>query len=87
MQHVIDIDGVTQVDYLTGDDAYKQDWMSHRRERWGMVAFNPRTLKGAVGILRHMAGRSLRRTASRWLAGTRAPAVTPAPPPRRDRPQ
>jgi hypothetical protein len=87
MQHVIDIDGVTQVDYLTGDDAYKQDWMSHRRERWGMVAFNPRTLKGAVGILRHVAGRSLRRTASRWFAGTRAPAVTPAPPPRRDRPQ
>lgn len=26
MQHVIDIDGVTHVDYLTGDDAYKRDW-------------------------------------------------------------
>ena len=43
MQHVIDTDHVEEVDYLTGDDAYKQDWMSHRRERIGLVAFNPRT--------------------------------------------
>jgi hypothetical protein len=46
MEHVIDIDQVEEVDYLTGDDDYKKDWMSHRRERWGLVAFNRRTLKG-----------------------------------------
>ncbi|HEX8886352.1 MAG TPA: GNAT family N-acetyltransferase, partial [Noviherbaspirillum sp.] len=28
MRHVIDIDRVREVDYLTGDDAYKRDWMS-----------------------------------------------------------
>jgi hypothetical protein len=34
MQHVIDIDKVDEVDFLMGNDAYKQDWMSERRQRW-----------------------------------------------------
>lgn len=46
MRHVIDIDNVEKVDYLTGDDAYKKDWMSHRQERLGIIAFNPKTLLG-----------------------------------------
>lgn len=54
MQHVIDQDKVREVDYLTGDDAYKRDWMSQRRERWGIMAFNPRTINGLKGILRHV---------------------------------
>lgn len=60
MQHVMDIDRVSEVDYLTGDDAYKQDWMSHRRERWGVVAFNLRTLRGRMAALRHIGGRELK---------------------------
>jgi hypothetical protein len=47
---------VAEVDYLIGDDAYKQDWMSHRRERWGIVAYNPRTLFGLAGALKQMLG-------------------------------
>ncbi len=46
MEHVIDVDCVVEVDYLTGDDEYKKDWMSHRRERWGIVAYNRRTPRG-----------------------------------------
>jgi CelD/BcsL family acetyltransferase involved in cellulose biosynthesis len=46
LRHVIDIDRVTEVDYLAGDDDYKKDWMSHRRERRGIIAFNRRTLRG-----------------------------------------
>ncbi len=61
MQHVIDTDRVEEVDYLTGDDAYKQDWMSHRRERIGLVAFNPRTLRGLAAAARHLGGKALRR--------------------------
>jgi CelD/BcsL family acetyltransferase involved in cellulose biosynthesis len=61
MQHVLDIDKVEEVDYLTGDDAYKKDWMSHRRERWGILAMNPRTPRGAVSILRNEGGRQIRR--------------------------
>lgn len=34
MQYVIDIDKVEEIDFLTGNDAYKQDWMSERRERF-----------------------------------------------------
>lgn len=62
MQHAIDIDQVAEVDYLTGDDAYKRDWMSHRRERWGLVAFNPRTLRGLWLAARHFAGRLWKRS-------------------------
>lgn len=46
MQYVMDVDKVTTVDYLTGDDAYKQDWMTHRRERWGIEIFNTSTVFG-----------------------------------------
>jgi len=46
MQYVIDRDAVSTVDYLSGDDGYKQDWMSTRRERHGIAACNIRTLRG-----------------------------------------
>jgi hypothetical protein len=36
MKQVIDIDKVIEIDFLTGNDAYKQDWMSERRERRGL---------------------------------------------------
>lgn len=36
MQQVIDIDRVDEIDFLTGNDAYKQDWMSERRTRWAL---------------------------------------------------
>lgn len=61
MKQVIDVDQVHEVDYLTGDDAYKQDWMSHRRERWGLVAFHPGTLTGWWAGWRHRVGRWLHR--------------------------
>jgi len=48
MRHTIDVDHAEEVDYLTGDDIYKQDWMSNRRERKGIVAFNPTTVRGVV---------------------------------------
>lgn len=46
MQYVIEQDHVKEVDFLIGDDKYKQIWMSNRRERWGIVAYNPRTIIG-----------------------------------------
>lgn len=53
MEHVLDTDKVSQVDYLSGDDAYKKDWMSHRRERIGLVAFDKQSLGGNWQALRH----------------------------------
>jgi hypothetical protein len=66
MQHAIDVDRVREVDYLTGDDPYKRDWMSHRRERWGMMAFNLRTLRGLLAAARHIGGRRLKSLWQRW---------------------
>jgi len=61
MEHVIEVDKVKIVDYLSGDDAYKRDWMSHRRERWGIIAFNLRTPRGLLAAARHMGARAARR--------------------------
>jgi hypothetical protein len=49
MEHVLDQDKVNEVDYLTGDDTYKAAWMSDRRERWGLVAYNLKTARGVFG--------------------------------------
>ena len=67
MQRALDVDKVHEIDYLTGDDAYKKDWMSHRRERWGIVAFNPRTPRGLLGAAWHFGARA----AKRALGGAR----------------
>ena len=60
MKHVLEHDEVTEVDFLTGDDSYKKNWMSHRRERWGIIAYNPRTLGGAASFVKEVLGRVLR---------------------------
>lgn len=48
MEHVIDVDKVEMVDYLCGDDSYKRDWMSGRRERIGIRAVRPYSWPGAL---------------------------------------
>lgn len=45
-ERAIDDDKVEEIDYLVGDEAYKRDWMSARRERWGLIAFNRSTHTG-----------------------------------------
>jgi len=54
MQYVIDNDKVNVVDYLQGDDPYKKNWMSHRRERWAILAFNTSTIKGNVEMVKEI---------------------------------
>jgi hypothetical protein len=61
MEYVIDTDRVEQLDYLSGDDRYKRDWMSHRRELWGIMAANPRTLRGSLATARHIGGRAVKK--------------------------
>jgi len=46
LRHVIEQDHVTEVDFLKGDDTHKRIWMSARRERLGIVAYNPATIVG-----------------------------------------
>lgn len=65
MRHVIDVDQVYEIDYLIGDDAYKKDWMNHRRERWGIVAYNPRTFRGVAGAANEISRRTAKAACGR----------------------
>jgi len=40
-EQVIDRDGVTMVDFGTGDDGYKRDWMEQVRQRYRLDMFRP----------------------------------------------
>ena len=46
MQYVIEVDKVEEIDFLTGNDAYKADWMTERRERWRYYCAKPPATKG-----------------------------------------
>lgn len=76
LEETIERDKVTEVDYLIGDDAYKKTWMSHRRERFGLVAYDPATLRGLYGLARQAVGQAWRRLRARWAA---APLPTDNP--------
>lgn len=51
-RYVLDQDKVNEIDFLSGDDAYKREWMSQRRARHGLLAYNTRTLAGRLGAAR-----------------------------------
>jgi len=76
MEQAIDVDGVREIDYLIGDDAYKAAWMSRRRERFGLVAYDPMTPRGLLGLLRQTLG-----TAWRRLQALRKPGLPADNPP------
>src|SRR5690606_22629144 len=53
MRHVIEGDRIARIDYLSGDDRYKADWMSERGEQHGIAAYNPRSSRGLLMLLGH----------------------------------
>lgn len=59
-EQALDHDRVAEVDYLNGDEPYKRDWMSARRERHGIIAFDLSQWQGLKAAVRHWAGRALR---------------------------
>jgi len=54
MQYVIDTDKVEEIDFLTGNEAYKQDWMSLRRQRCRLVFVKQHKLQNNSGPLMTM---------------------------------
>lgn len=68
LRHVIEKDQVLEVDFLIGDDDYKKVWMSNRRERWGIIAFNPRTVIGCVLLVKEVLGRMAKGSGSKFGA-------------------
>jgi hypothetical protein len=60
-EYVLDVDHVTEIDFLAGDDSYKSEWMDCRRERFGIVAYQPRTIRGLLAGCLHFGARIMRR--------------------------
>lgn len=56
-RRAIDKDRVRVIDYGTGDEPYKADWMAERHQLWQLTARNPRTVSGLAGALRAKAAK------------------------------
>ena len=69
IETLLDREGVVELDFGRGDDEYKRAWASERRQRTGIMAYNPRALAGASGLLRHELGR----LSTKWRTGVRRP--------------
>jgi Acetyltransferase (GNAT) domain len=67
-RHALDVDRVREIDYLTGDDAYKRAWMVERRQRIGLIACNLRSIAGLGAAATEMAGRARARLRLRAAA-------------------
>lgn len=65
MEQALDVDRVREIDYLIGDDTYKAAWMSQRRERHGLIAYDPLTPRGLLGLARQVLGDARRRLRSK----------------------
>ena len=76
--HLIDSDGVAELDFGAVQEEFARDWAPAGRARLGIVAFNPRTWRGLKGALRHVGAEKLRsipHRISRRLGGGRAAHV------------
>lgn len=51
-RHVIDVDKVDIIDFGTGNDAYKADWMDSSAPLDCVAIYNPATLDGLIGAAR-----------------------------------
>lgn len=59
-RHVIEVDGVTRVDFGTGNDGYKRDWMNRHDPLWRIEAFNPSRVAAWGPALKAFARSALR---------------------------
>jgi hypothetical protein len=64
-RHALDEDKVERIDYGTGDEPYKRDWMAERATLWRLEAFNRRSLRGLAGAARTRLSALVRRVRSR----------------------
>lgn len=60
-EYVIDRDRVTLVDFGTGDDAYKRDWMELGRPRYRIDALDPRQPRAWPALMKRVLARLLPR--------------------------
>ena len=59
---------VREIDFGRGDDSYKQLWLPYRRQRWGILAYDPGTLMGMGHAVRNFGPKALRWAVRRGTA-------------------
>ena len=69
MEHVIDTDKVTLIDFGTGDDRYKRDWMEDMRLRWRLTCLRPENRRNWPLIGKMLLRRGVSKLVSRSLSG------------------
>jgi hypothetical protein len=52
--HLLDVDHVRELNFGAIGDAFAQTWAPRKRERIGIIAFNPRTWRGIKSTIRHI---------------------------------
>jgi CelD/BcsL family acetyltransferase involved in cellulose biosynthesis len=65
LERLLDDERVGALDLGAGDDPYKRLWASRRRARIGLIAFDPLTLRGSLGIVRRLFGDVLKSALAR----------------------
>lgn len=56
LRRILAVDAIREVDFGAGDEPFKRKWLAQSRERVGLLAFNPRTVKGLLAAARHIGG-------------------------------
>ena len=73
LRFLFDQEKVTNLDFGRGDDPYKRQWVTQRRQRIGLMLVNPLSPSGLRLCLRHLAGKARRINLS-GLRATHGPA-------------
>ena len=58
IRHMFEHEHIAALDFGRGDDPYKKDWTSSRRQRIGLLLINPLRPRGAAALVRHALGRA-----------------------------
>ena len=66
IRHLLEEERVSALDFGRGDDAYKQSWVTARRQRIGVMLANPRRPRGLAVLGRAALGLAVRRASAVW---------------------